>query len=150
MSNLTELYHELILDHSKHPRNFGDLAEATNFAHGHNPLCGDKLEVYLLIEEGVIREVKFSGSGCAISVASASLMTECLKGKSAENCFAVYEVFRKIVMDGEIPKNEPSEIENLSIFSGVRQFPIRVKCATLAWHAMRAAIEQSGERISTE
>lgn len=147
MSDLEDLYQEVILDHSRRPRNFREAERFTQKAEGYNPLCGDKLIVYLVVEDGVIRDVTFQGSGCAISTASASMMTERLKGKSLEEATNVFRVFHEMITGtGEAE----AEIGKLAAFSGVREFPIRVKCATLAWHTLRAALESRQETVSTE
>ena len=145
---LRELYQEVILDHSRHPRHFGPLASANHMGEGHNPLCGDRLTVYLRVEDGVIRDAAFQGSGCAISKASASLMTESVKGKTVAEAQALFDRFhRMITRPDDAP---PEDVGKLAVFTGVRQFPVRVKCATLAWHTLRAAVESSAETVSTE
>ena len=136
MSELRDLYQELILDHGKRPRNFGDLEDADCRADGHNPLCGDKITVY---------EIRFSGSGCAISTASASLMSEALHGKTMEEFNRLFGDFRQLVTQGS-----DVEIGKLRAFEGVREFPMRVKCATLCWHTMRSALAGSGDDVTTE
>ena len=148
MSDLRDLYQEVILDHSKRPRNFHKLEEANRTAVGHNPLCGDKLAVYLDIENGVVRDAAFQGAGCAISTASASMMTEALKGKSvqeAEGLFAKFQVMLTTPPDQELNES----LGKLDVFNGVREFPARVKCATLAWHTVHAALAGE-EEVSTE
>ena len=151
MDDLRELYQETILDHNKKPRNFGPLAEANREADGHNPLCGDQLTVYARVnDEGILEELSFEGSGCAISKASASLMTEFEKGKSLSEVQADFERFHELVTS---PPDTPPKIEGLgklAVFSGVREYPMRVKCATLAWHALRAALEEDGKTARTE
>ena len=150
MSDLRELYQELILDHSKKPRNFVKLEGANRTAEGNNPLCGDQITVYVQVEDDVIRQVGFQGSGCAISKASASMMTDSIKGKTKAEVETLFERFHELVA-GEVSKaGDPSELGKLAVFAGVRQFPVRVKCATLAWHTMRAALEGKGETVSTE
>jgi nitrogen fixation NifU-like protein len=149
MPEFEDLYREIILDHSKRPRNFGPLEGATAAAEGYNPLCGDKVTVQLKLEKGVVAGAGFQGSGCAISTASASLMTECLKGKTRAEAENLFERFHDL-LTGD---TAPAELGKLAVFSGVRQYPVRVKCATLAWHTMRAALHSSGEtvlRVSTE
>ena len=148
MSDLTELYQEVIIDHNKEPRNFHKLEGANRKAEGYNPLCGDRVTVYLQIEEGVIREISFQGSGCAISRASASLMTASLKGMTLAEAKALFEKFHGMVTgDGNL---NLLELGKLTVFSGVSEFPVRVKCATLAWHTLRAALEGKDETIATE
>lgn len=151
MSDLRELYQEVILDHSKRPRNFRDMPEATHQADGHNRLCGDKLHIYLKIADGRIADASFKGSGCAISTASASMMTDELRGKTLEQARELFQKFHNVVTTS--PTQEPAELEELGklgVFSGVREFPVRVKCATLPWHTMQVAVEQKNEPASTE
>jgi nitrogen fixation NifU-like protein len=150
MSNdldLHDLYQEVILDHNRRPRNFRVL-EGGETAEGFNPLCGDRLTVYLHVNNGVIEDVSFQGSGCAISKASASLMTESIKGKSVADAAALFERFQKMITAE--PDSPVKELGKLTALAGVRQFPIRVKCASLAWHTLRAALKSSGEVVSTE
>jgi len=139
MSDLRDLYQETILDHGKNPRNFGRPDEADHHAEGHNPLCGDRLTVWIKIENDRIRDVRFEGNGCAISVASASLMGEALRGMSVEQARRVFDAFHQLVTGDEPPPAE--SLGKLIVFGGVREFPVRVKCATLAWHTLRAALE---------
>lgn len=149
MSDLRDLYQTMILDHSKKPRNVGRPADANRSARGDNPLCGDKLDVHLAVDaQGVIQEVGFEGSGCAISTASASIMTECVKGRSAAEVREIFERFHDLVT-GE-READPVELGKLAVFAGVREFPLRVKCATLAWHTLRAALEGSRASVTTE
>lgn len=148
MSDLRELYQEIILDHTRHPRNFGPLPGANRTAEGHNPLCGDQIKVYLDLADGVVRGIGFEGAGCAISTASASLMTEELRGRSQEEAQALFQKFHRLVTTGE-GAGDP-EIEELAVFSGVREYPMRVKCATLAWHTLKAALEGEDLPVSTE
>jgi nitrogen fixation protein NifU and related proteins len=146
-SALDELYQEVILDHNRRPRNFRAIAEGRH-AEGHNPLCGDRLTVYLRVEGDRIQDVSFQGSGCAISKASASLMTDIVKGKSIEEAEALFERFHRLItrsVDDPI-----DDLGKLSVFAGVRQYPARVKCASLAWHTLRAAAEARNEVVSTE
>jgi nitrogen fixation protein NifU and related proteins len=149
VTDLNELYQEVILDHNKRPRNFRALEGANRRAEGFNPLCGDRLTLFLQVDEGVIRDVAFQGSGCAISKASASLMTEALKGKSIAEAEALFERFHRMVT---APPDAPVEpLGKLSVLAGVREFPVRVKCASLAWHTMKAAVKQDKpEVVSTE
>lgn len=150
MTDLYELYQELILDHNKRPRNFGELDAADREAHGYNPLCGDRITVFLKLEKGVILDISFKGSGCAISTASASLMTESLKGKTLEDAKALFKKFHGLVTEGEDESNEFEGLGKLAVFSGVCQFPARVKCATLAWHTVNAAMDDKHEEVKTE
>jgi nitrogen fixation NifU-like protein len=146
MSELRELYQEVIFDHNRHPRNFGRPAGANRSAQGYNPLCGDKVTIYLTIEDGTIREVAFEGSGCAISTASASLMTEALKGKTVAEAERLFEGFHDMVAGS----GAHSDLGKLEVLAGVREFPMRVKCATLAWHTLSAALKGASEPVSTE
>jgi nitrogen fixation NifU-like protein len=149
VSELRDLYQAVILDHNKKPRNFGELADANRAAHGDNPLCGDKLRVELRVEDDVVADVAFTGQGCAISTASASLMTEAVKGKPLAEVQRLFEAFHELVT-GADPEPAANGLGKLAVFAGVREFPIRVKCATLAWHTLRAALERSGETVKTE
>lgn len=144
--SLRELYQEMIIDHGKQPRNFGALQQMSHCHAGHNPLCGDKLIVYLFEQNGIVQDIKFEGSGCAISVASASLMTEAVKGKSTNDVIELFDGFHQLVTAGSTEK----ELGKLAIFAGVAEFPIRVKCATLAWHTMKAALSNEKKTVSTE
>jgi len=148
MSELTDLYQEVILDHNKRPRNFQKLADANRTAEGFNPLCGDQIKLYVKVEDGVIRDIGFQGSGCAISKASASLMTATLKGKSEQEAAGLFERFHRLVT--EDAGADPQALGKLAVFSGVREFPARVKCASLAWHTLRAALEGTQDKITTE
>ena len=148
MPDLRELYQEVIFDHNRNPRNFGKLADANRHADGNNPLCGDKLSLYLKIENDVITDLRFEGMGCAISTASASLMTERLKGMKIADAEALFRKFRTVVTeDGK--DSEGPELGKLSVLTGVREYPARVKCATLAWHTLEAALHNQ-ETASTE
>ncbi|MDA8108651.1 MAG: SUF system NifU family Fe-S cluster assembly protein [Betaproteobacteria bacterium] len=146
MSDLRELYQEVIFDHNRHPRNFGRPRGANRSAHGYNPLCGDKVTIYLRVEDGVIRDAAFEGSGCAISTASASLMTEALKGKTEAEASRLFEGFHDMVTGA----GAHAELGKLEVLGGVREFPMRVKCATLAWHTLSAALKGGGEPVTTE
>lgn len=151
MSDLRELYQEVIVDHNRNPRNFRENPTATRKVEGYNPLCGDKLTLFLELEDGVIKDVSFVGSGCAISVASASLMTDALKGKTEEQAKAVFQGFHELVTrDTGDPTASVDRLGKLAIFAGVREFPSRVKCATLPWHTLQAALEDSARVVSTE
>jgi nitrogen fixation protein NifU and related proteins len=145
--DLTDLYQEVILDHNRRPRNFRVLQDATHHAEGFNPLCGDRLDLFLRIEGDVIADVAFQGAGCAISKASASLMTDSLKGRPVADARALFDRFHRMVTTP--PGDEVEDLGKLSALAGVREFPVRVKCASLAWHTFKAAIERS-ERASTE
>lgn len=149
MSELSELYQQVILDHNKKPRNFHKLETANRNAEGYNPLCGDQLIVYLQVEGDVVRDISFEGSGCAISKASASMMTQTVKGKSKEEAELLFNEFHRMVT-GELDEAlEPHHLGRLTIFSGVREFPARVKCASLSWHTMHAALNNQNI-VSTE
>lgn len=149
MSELSELYQQVILDHNKKPRNFKQLEGANRTAEGFNPLCGDQLTVYMLIEEGVVSDLSFVGTGCAISKAAASMMTQAVKGKTREETRALFEQFHRMVT-GELDEEvEPNGLGRLKIFAGVRDYPARVKCASLPWHTMHAALEGE-ESVTTE
>ena len=153
MSDVRELYQSVILDHNKRPRNFRKVEGANRFAEGYNPLCGDKVMVQLRVEDGVVRDVGFEGSGCAISTASASMMTESVKGRSLADAERLFRQFHDLLV-GE-SRTAPSDDEQkalgkLTVFSGVREYPARVKCATLVWHALHSALEGSGDPVSTE
>src|SRR5262245_17108704 len=144
---ITDLYQELIVDHSRRPRNYRRLESATHHAEGFNPLCGDRVKVYVDRENDLIRDVSFEGEGCAISKASASLMTESIKGKSTAEAAELFSRFRDLVTGNA---NAGGALGKLVVFSGLRGFPTRVKCATLVWHTLRAALEQTPGTISTE
>ncbi len=150
MSDLRELYQQVILDHSKKPRNFQKLESANRTAQGYNPLCGDDVTVYLQLEDDAIRNISFQGSGCAISKASASMMTDSVKGKTKADAQVLFEKFHALVTREEDRAGDPVDLGKLAVFSGVSEFPVRVKCATLAWHTLRAALEGKGETVSTE
>ena len=149
MSDLRDLYQEVILDHGKGPRNFGKLEQASCCAEGHNPLCGDRLTLYLNTDEGKVTDVRFEGSGCAISTASASMMTEALRGKTIVEIESLFKAFHELVAGNGSMTDEES-LGKLVVFSGVRRFPVRVKCATLPWHTMLAALEQRDKPVTTE
>jgi nitrogen fixation NifU-like protein len=147
MTDLDDLYQEVILDHNRRPRNFRVLESATHQAQGHNPLCGDKLELFLTVDGDVITDVGFQGSGCAISRASASLMTDCLKGCPVKDACALFERFHRMVTTP--PDVDVEDLGKLSVLAGVREFPVRVKCASLAWHTLKAALDHA-QKTSTE
>jgi nitrogen fixation NifU-like protein len=146
-SSLQDLYQEVILDHNRRPRNFRVIQDGRH-AEGYNPLCGDRLTVYLRVENGRILDASFQGSGCAISKASASLMTDSVKGKTVEEADALFDRFHQMIT--RAADDPVDDLGKLSVLAGVRAFPMRVKCATLAWHAMRAAADARGEVVSTE
>jgi len=149
-SELRDLYQEVILDHSKTPRNFGELEGANRKAEGYNPLCGDRETVFLLLDGDVLREVRFRGAGCAISTASASMMTESVKGKTRAEADALFERFHGLITgQGDGARGGPP-LGKLEVFSGVREYPVRVKCATLPWHTLKAALDGAEEPVSTE
>ena len=149
MSDLRDLYQELILDHNRHPRNFGELASATNRAEGFNPLCGDRLTVSVAVDGDKISDVRFEGSGCAISKASASMMTAAVKDKSKEEAEKLFETFHAMVTQATPDKATLEALGKLAVFSGVREFPVRVKCASLPWHTLHAALSEGGT-VTTE
>ncbi|MGA2657429.1 MAG: Fe-S cluster assembly sulfur transfer protein SufU [Verrucomicrobiota bacterium] len=143
---LNDLYQQVILDHCKHPRNFHELARPTCSAQGHNPLCGDQLKLYLALEGEVIRDIGFVGSGCCISKASASLLTEAAKGKTRAQVEKMFGQVREMMTTGRVV----GEVGKLAVFAGVYKFPARVKCAILAWHALMAALQGQGQPVTTE
>lgn len=149
MSELNELYQEVILDHNKRPRNFHPMSEANRTANGYNPLCGDQLTVYLQVEDDGIRDISFQGAGCAISKASASIMTESVKGKSVDETKSVFEKIHTMLTGADGAPTDSDELGKLAVLSGVCEFPTRVKCATLAWHTLLAALTGK-ESVSTE
>ena len=146
--DLKDLYRDVILDHNKRPRNFGRLEPPAHEARGHNPLCGDQLTVYALLDGDVVRELSFEGAGCAISVASASLMTEAVKGKTRAEAARLYGIVHDLLTRTGAPA--PAELGKLAALSGVREFPARVKCASLCWHTLNAALEGAAVPVSTE
>ena len=151
MSELRELYQQVILDHNKNPRNFGRPEETNREQQGHNPLCGDELQIYLYVDDDeIIQDIGFEGSGCAISKASASLMTDALKGKPAEAAKDLFERFHQVVTGDADTTVDDADIGKLVVFAGVREFPMRVKCATLAWHTMRSALGNDQTPVTTE
>ncbi len=149
MADLRDLYQEVILEHSKQPRNYRELGDANHKAEGYNPLCGDHFTVYLKMEGDKIQDVSFQGSGCAISKASASMMTQSIKGKTMAEAEKIFESFHQLVT-GAAESGGGEELGKLAVFSGVSEFPVRVKCATLAWHTLHAALQGEQETISTE
>ena len=153
MSELRELYQEVILDHGKSPRNFGRPEAVTGVSNGHNPLCGDTVAIYLAVKDGRVTDIGFEGRGCAISMASASMMTEMLRGKSLDEVQAMFAGFHSLVASSD-PACEPGfetpDLDKLIVLAGVREFPMRVKCATLPWHTMKAALDGGSEEVTTE
>ncbi len=150
MSDLRDLYQELILDHNRKPRNFGPLADANRSARGVNPLCGDKVAVHLRVEGDQVRDVRFEGEGCAISIASASVMTEGLKDRSCAHARELFERFHQMVAADDGGDIDGASLGKLAAFAGVRDYPARVKCATLAWHTLCAALDGADKAVSTE
>jgi nitrogen fixation NifU-like protein len=150
MADLRALYQEVLLDHSKHPHNFRAMADASRSAQGYNPLCGDKVTLYIKLEGDRIADVSFQGTGCAISTASASILTQVLKGKTREEAEALFTRFHDFVTGHGQPEGKGPELGKLAVFSGVSEFPVRVKCATLVWHTLRSALSGSEELVTTE
>ncbi len=150
MSELRELYQEIILDHYRKPRNCAALEGASHSAEGHNPLCGDRIRVFLEIDNGTVKDVSFEGSGCAISTASASLMTELVKGRSVTEAETLFRNFHELMTRGDESASFPPDLDALEALGGVREYPIRIKCATLAWHTLHAALNRSQKTMTTE
>lgn len=154
MSELRDLYQEVIFEHARHPRNFHALGKPSHVARGHNHLCGDQLTVYLQVAGEVIEDVSFEGAGCAISTASASLMTEALKGKRLDQAGKLFDAFHQMLMHGGTETGSATDqdtaLGKLEVMAGVHEFPARVKCATLAWHTLQAALKNRVEPVSTE
>ena len=149
-NELRELYQQVILDHNKSPRNFKKLETANHYAEGYNPLCGDRIDVYVKLEDGKIEDISFIGSGCAISKASASLMSTMVKGKTIEEAEKIFEKFHHLItgkMDEEV---NTEDVGKLAVFAGVREFPTRVKCASLAWHTLISALKEENKKVTTE
>jgi len=146
--DLMELYQQVILDHSRNPRNFRTMPAANHDAEGFNPLCGDHIHIYLDLEDDAIRDISFQGSGCAICTASASIMTQNLKGQKVVDAQQTFSIFHKLLTEDDA--NSPEEMGKLSVFAGVRKYPVRVKCATLPWHTLIAGLEGSQEPVTTE
>ncbi len=147
MSDLSDLYQEVILDHNRRPRNFGTLSNANHRADGHNPLCGDRLSLFVRVDDGAIGDIAFQGSGCAISKASASLMTESVKGRPVAEAMQLFDRVHRMVTTP--PDTAVEDLGKLSVLAGVREFPVRVKCASLAWHTLKAALDRQPV-VSTE
>jgi nitrogen fixation NifU-like protein len=150
MSDLRELYQQVILDHNRKPRNFRTLTSATRRAEGYNPLCGDRVTVEVALEDGVIRDIGFQGSGCAISKASASMMTAALKGKTVSAAEETFGRFRTMLTENGSDGEVAGRLDKLAVFAGVREFPSRIKCATLPWHTVHAALAGKTEPVTTE
>ena len=150
MADLRDMYQEVILEHAKSPRNFRALPQPSGKAEGHNPLCGDRCTVFINTKDGVINDISFEGSGCAISRASASLMTQSLKGKTLEEAEQMFHTFHELVTGRNSPDAPQTDIGKLKVFAGVSEFPARVKCATLAWHTLQAALHGDSASVSTE
>jgi nitrogen fixation NifU-like protein len=148
VNELQDLYREVILDHNRHPRNFGTLDPADRIVHGVNPLCGDKLTLYLKLDDDRIEDIRFQGTGCAISVASSSLMTERVKGKSIDASLSLFDEVHEMLTGQQAEPGE--QMEKLAALAGVRDYPSRVKCASLVWHALKEALTGTQEEISTE
>jgi nitrogen fixation NifU-like protein len=149
MSHLNQLYHEVIVDHGRHPRNFGTLPDAKHLR-GHNPLCGDELTLYLKIDQGLISDVRFDGQGCAISMASTSLLTQGIKGKSVAEAEALFQAFHAFLLEGQDDAGIDALLGKLVILKGVAEYPSRIKCATLAWHTLHALLKDEHAPVSTE
>lgn len=150
MANSRALYEQVILEHNKKPRNFHAMDNATHHAAGHNPLCGDQFNVYLDVKDGVIDDVSFEGSGCAISKSSASIMTTMLKGKAVAEAEAMFKKFHTMITSDPQVELDEDELGRMAVFAGIREFPVRIKCATLAWYTMLSALDKKAEPISTE
>jgi nitrogen fixation NifU-like protein len=150
MADLQELYQSVILDHNRSPRNFREIEGTAHRAEGHNPLCGDRLTVYAVLDGDVITDVSFVGDGCAISKASASLMTQAVKGKRLSEAREMFRTFRQMVTGKTTPDEVKSILGKLVLFAGVSQFPVRVKCASLSWHTLNAALEDQSDAVTTE
>jgi len=147
MTDLRDLYQEVIIEHTRHPRNFGSLEPRTHEASGYNPLCGDKITVQVRVDGDCVDDVRFEGDGCSISTASASLMTEAVKGRSLAEASELFDRFHRLLTKGGA--SDPAALGKLAVMSGVRDYPVRVKCATLAWHTLRSALEAQGD-VTTE
>lgn len=150
MADLKELYQSVILDHNRSPRNFREISDTPHHAEGHNPLCGDNITVWVELDGDVISDASFLGNGCAISKASASLMTQAVKGKRVSEAKELFKSFQKLVTGRVSPEESKDLLGKLILFAGVSQFPVRVKCASLSWHTMNAALEDAAEPVTTE
>lgn len=150
-SELRELYQQVILDHNKSPRNFRKIENANKFAEGYNPLCGDRINIYLIVEDNIVKDISFQGSGCAISKASASLMSSIVKGKTVKETEELFNKFHNLITGKLDDDFDLDELGKLAVFAGVREFPVRVKCASLAWHTMMSAVnEDKNTTVTTE
>jgi nitrogen fixation protein NifU and related proteins len=149
MSDLGDLYQELILDHKRQPRNFRDMPDATRMVDGHNPLCGDQLRLFVKVADGRVEDVSFIGVGCAISMASASMLTEAVKGKTVEEARRLFSDMHDLLTSGH-PRTDPAELGNLGALAGVHEYPMRVKCATLPWHTLDTALSTDQDAVTTE
>lgn len=149
MSDLRDLYQEVVIDHGRSPRNFGELEPHSHQAEGYNPLCGDKLKLYIQIEDGVVRDARFTGSGCAISTASASILTDAVKGKTPEQAETLFKDFHAMLTRDDTPP-DVDKLGKLAVLGGVKAYPTRIKCATLAWHTLHAALQEENQPVTTE
>ncbi len=149
-SDLSDLYQEIIMDHRRRPRNMGRPEDANRSAEGFNPFCGDRFTVYLTVNDGIISDIGFEGQGCAISTASASMLTEALMGKTTAEAMRLFESFHAMLTDSSEGEVDLEELGDLEALAGVREFPVRIKCAVLSWHTLKAALEQSQEAVTTE
>jgi nitrogen fixation NifU-like protein len=150
LSELKDLYREVILDHNRQPRNFGEIEDADRVIEGVNPLCGDRMTLYVKLDDGRIEDVRFKGTGCAISVASSSMMTERVKGRTVAQGLTLFEHVHHMLTDAAMDESELAELGKLAALSGVREYPSRVKCASLAWHALKSALTSPDDKVSTE
>ena len=150
MFDAQDLYQEIVMDHNRRPRNFGSLADSTSSSEGFNPLCGDQVTVFLKVSDEIVEDVSFEGVGCAISKSSASMMTEGVKGKSVEEALIVFQAFRRMLTTTSDQVEDSEILGDLEILKGVSQYPTRIKCATLSWHTLQAALQGSGSDVSTE
>lgn len=150
MNELAELYQQVVLDHGKRPRNLRAIDDATRIAEGYNPLCGDKVKVYIKFDDQMLSDVSFTGQGCAICTASASLMTQHMKGKRQEDAEAIFQQIHDMLAGSEDANGVEADLGKLTVLAGVKQYPIRVKCATLPWHTLHAALKNQDEPVSTE
>lgn len=150
LDQIRDLYQEVVFDHNRNPRNFRVMTDANRKIDGFNPLCGDRITLYARVEDGVIEDVSFQGSGCAISTASASLMTEIVRGKTEQEAETLFDLFHRITTGKNGDEVNLEEIGKLAVLAGVRAYPARVKCATLAWHSLQAALKNDGTTVSTE
>ena len=150
MFDAQDLYQEIVMDHNRRPRNFGSIADSTSSSEGFNPLCGDQVTVFLKVSDEIVEDVSFEGIGCAISKSSASMMTEGVKGKSVEEALMVFQAFRRMLTTTSDQVEDSEILGDLEILKGVSQYPTRIKCATLSWHTLQAALQGSGSNVSTE